>query len=860
MAKSMYDIIKKQNGERFAKAIRNYDNGIFEIPDIDKIVKYAGSDAEPLMAYLISLKDLRIEEQAVHMDPIALLDRAGYNAFVVDTLEKQNSIQKYYAPGEELCTFRDPHRFENYYMIHAVRKDVDSIRREDFPNPMREDRYGTSVISIQILKTGGFISIKNRYNHTVANPDNTLGSNPDNIIFGLSDSIRHHFGVDFSSQAVPVPEGYRMAQGRLVKYDYELNDVYSSENCYIRTGKVYEIDKSSEIMLGHGYLLNLREKRVRDITHTHDGSIWTGDESYKLAMPGVAPDEHREKFVNEINRIIADKKLRVEKNSDGGRDIIADGVVIFSVRDGDLTYINLPNARVVDLCGRKHLRGNLDFSGATEYLAMDCADLGAVTGLTLPRDTKDLILSTPDLPAVALDLEHMTGNVHMAYCDLSRVTQLTMPKAADTANFSYVTFPAVDLELYGHATKVRAIPSTLLSYADLSAVKSLKLPNDMNKGVSITGARMPAGVLDLSGVGKDIDLSGTDLSAVTKLILPSELNTLNLSRVKMPAIDLDFSHVTDSLDVSHMYLSAVKSLKLPQKVAYLNISHASLPAIDLDFSDVSGMLDLSNADLKMAKSLKLPPRHVPLHIAGTRFPAIDLDLSQQAKGLLMLYKTDLSAVKSLVLPKGLEAIDMRRAVLPAIDLDLSDVSVKINAECADLSRLRSLKLPTKTADFVCLEGVKFPRVDLDLSGIEDFDKWSVPRADFSAVKSLKFPKHMGTLSVTGCKFPQIDLDFSGVTGLLNLDGVDLSRVKSLKMPTDPSVSLKTYGTIMPPQSVIITETKKAERPAADAFARGSANVAQAGEPATADVFARAKDKLETIKQSKTTQQQGYENE
>jgi hypothetical protein len=47
MAKSMYDIIKKQNGEHFAKAIRNYDNGIFDVPNIDKIVKYAGPDAEP---------------------------------------------------------------------------------------------------------------------------------------------------------------------------------------------------------------------------------------------------------------------------------------------------------------------------------------------------------------------------------------------------------------------------------------------------------------------------------------------------------------------------------------------------------------------------------------------------------------------------------------------------------------------------------------------------------------------------------------------------------------------------------------------------------------------------------------------
>ena len=52
----MFDIIKKQNGETFAKAIRNYDNGIFDIPNLDKIVKYAGRQAEPIMTYLVSLK------------------------------------------------------------------------------------------------------------------------------------------------------------------------------------------------------------------------------------------------------------------------------------------------------------------------------------------------------------------------------------------------------------------------------------------------------------------------------------------------------------------------------------------------------------------------------------------------------------------------------------------------------------------------------------------------------------------------------------------------------------------------------------------------------------------------------------
>ena len=60
MPKTMFDIIKKQNGERFAKAIRNYDNGIFDIPNLDTIVKHAGREAEPIMAYLISLKNIEI--------------------------------------------------------------------------------------------------------------------------------------------------------------------------------------------------------------------------------------------------------------------------------------------------------------------------------------------------------------------------------------------------------------------------------------------------------------------------------------------------------------------------------------------------------------------------------------------------------------------------------------------------------------------------------------------------------------------------------------------------------------------------------------------------------------------------------
>lgn len=50
--KSTYELIKKQNGETFAQAIRETDEGIFYIPNIVNIVKYAGKKLNRLFLFL----------------------------------------------------------------------------------------------------------------------------------------------------------------------------------------------------------------------------------------------------------------------------------------------------------------------------------------------------------------------------------------------------------------------------------------------------------------------------------------------------------------------------------------------------------------------------------------------------------------------------------------------------------------------------------------------------------------------------------------------------------------------------------------------------------------------------------------
>ena len=319
----MFDIIKKQNGEHFAKAIRAYDNGIFDIPDLDKIVKYAGRKAEPLMNYLVSLKNVKIEEHAVHQHPFDLLSKAGYTAYYADTLEKQNWPKQFYAKGEELCTFHDPNRYKNYHIVVAIKKNVKDIKRENFPNPKREDEYGTSVLQIQMLKSGGFISIKNRYNHTVENPDNTFNSNPDNIISGLSDALKHYYHVDFSSQKVHLPENFVLIDNQIVNCNYEINNVYFSENCYVEDGNIHEIDKQKELMLDY-FILNLQDKSIKN------------------------PSELENGFIAALQEEIKDKKLQITVNEQGNKCLQADGKTILELDHGKIKSLHFDNVKKID--------------------------------------------------------------------------------------------------------------------------------------------------------------------------------------------------------------------------------------------------------------------------------------------------------------------------------------------------------------------------------------------------------------------------------------------------------------------------------------------------------------------------------
>ena len=285
--------IKKVYGEKFMKYCREYFSTILEKEGrlLEILEKSFSKNCtlsddintdelkEQLKDYIYSKIDVEDEEKRIieEKTPYKLLEEAWYSLYECKTEEEIQEFKKYYAKGEELCTFNGG-RLNRCVVFWAIKKDADKIKREDFDKPAREDEYGTSVMGIQFAKTGvSTVSIKNRYNHTVNNPDATYGNNLDKIIPGLTQSFKKLLlerGLNFNDankEQFCIP-GYTVANdGRYYKYNIEINGVYyCSGNIIIDNGQVHKLEPEKQELIDYFILdkenktIQLYDKNIKD--------------------------------------------------------------------------------------------------------------------------------------------------------------------------------------------------------------------------------------------------------------------------------------------------------------------------------------------------------------------------------------------------------------------------------------------------------------------------------------------------------------------------------------------------------------------------------------------------------------------
>ena len=184
-------------------------------------------------------------------------------------------------------------RLNRCVVFFAVRKDVDDIKREDFKKPEREDKYGTSVMSIQFTKNGlCTVSIKNRYNHTVNNPDATYGNDLDRISEGLTQSFNDLLterGLDLNNsniQKLPLDNYIVANDGKFYKFNMEMNGIYYCPgNVIIDQGEVKHLEPEKEELIDY-FILDKKTKTLRlyDQTLSKDSFIDCFDDVDKMQI------------------------------------------------------------------------------------------------------------------------------------------------------------------------------------------------------------------------------------------------------------------------------------------------------------------------------------------------------------------------------------------------------------------------------------------------------------------------------------------------------------------------------------------------------------------------------------------------
>lgn len=314
-------IIKKHYGEKMAHLCRELFPTILEEPGrlssllLDKFEPsrllyediIQNSLKEQFKNFIYSFVETNTEDLPVTKKPHEMLDEAGYDLYECQTEEDIQSFKKYFAPGEELCTFNGG-RLSRCHVFFAVKKNVDQIKRKDFKHPRRQDEYGTSVISIQFTKgSSNTVSIKNRYNHTVDNPDATFSNNLDNIILGLTDSFENTYGFNLSHNrsGFEIPGYVRV--DKFYKYNYELDNIYyCTDNLIIDNFELIRDYQQMERYIVFDYfIIDLQEKTIKpykDKIRNRDFPSW-------YSIHKFAEDPFLKSFgkINDI-KVIKDKK------------------------------------------------------------------------------------------------------------------------------------------------------------------------------------------------------------------------------------------------------------------------------------------------------------------------------------------------------------------------------------------------------------------------------------------------------------------------------------------------------------------------------------------------------------------------
>lgn len=457
-----------------------------------------------LFGYQKKQSDLKL----VSKSPEQLMDEAGY--ILYPECKTENDIQRfssYYDPRELICTFLGG-RLEICRVWFAVKKNVEDIKRENFKSPMREDEYGTSVISIQFSRGDNFLSIKNRYNHAVLNPDCTFENDLDNIIEGLTKSFEIFYNTSQNIKAVGSfsLDNFKCADdGRFYHVTCYNNGVcYCAENCCVIVNNRLVSFNKDKYIVADNYIFCLETKSFFSLNKNglKKQDAFLKSIGYTISNIKSTKLENGQKELTFSGYGLKDTIVTLDKNNSIIKYKNENVIYIedeFLVNNNTLTEIDLPNVKNI---GSYFLKNN---------------------------DS----LETISLPEVKhVETMFMVANKHLKHVNLPKVEKILHGFLASNLDIESIELPSLTFVMDGFMVENRKLTKFVApnlqtlgcsALFNNNALTSLDLPNlevmeddcFFNNTV-IDSVNLPK----VESIGDDVFANNT------------ELQTLNLPSVK----------------------------------------------------------------------------------------------------------------------------------------------------------------------------------------------------------------------------------------------------------------------------------------------------------------------------------------
>lgn len=216
-----YNIIKNiaVNNEALRKALVTPQNARAVFSDLNEF------EVKSLCTEISNSGTIGQIRETTQEEIIKAFNSVGYDRVIFDNELEISECRKYYKQGEVICTYNNlQSRMSEYHMLVAIKSNIDKVERSK--TPQREDEYGTSILNVQIARNGSHMSIKNRYNHTVSQPDSTLNNNLDMLYMGLQGMVLGYYGFASLSSKKAHYNNIVNIGNVYLKYHTEQNNIY----------------------------------------------------------------------------------------------------------------------------------------------------------------------------------------------------------------------------------------------------------------------------------------------------------------------------------------------------------------------------------------------------------------------------------------------------------------------------------------------------------------------------------------------------------------------------------------------------------------------------------------------------------